>query len=293
MMSVYINDFLNISTGEGLEFKNFIELLSLLEGNKKVMRLVVRKNLYQKLIMIFDALGIYYLKSTFMLETIWSTNTFDYFQNRIDYQDDLDLDFVLFLGEKKSVKKALDIESNICDDFETAQIYGYPKCCAESYKDITLGKNWIDQFLEDAQKDVYPTYLNRISSIFDPGLTYHYDYFPCSINCKKTSSIVHQNRINLQKYGYSELIPLIDTHLRKSFLQINQNLWLYNEMPLDHHIHDLEGIFFKYLSLDHPIAQFSTPITIQSNNNTTIVTLSNKQTLASTSNKIRWISFNG
>ena len=220
--------FLELLEKEIIEFKNVIEFGALLEGRKDVIRLVLLPNDFFKLKDFFE----YYFpafsikSSTFVMKDVFNTPTFDRFQHRVPSSNDPNGERVVFVGIEKAVNEAWCIEEEGCQDELTANRYGYPQCCGISYKQISKKNLWLDMFLDLPNKfSKFNLLANRFASITSPWLTYHFDYFPCSVKCEKTLKICKLNREMLKRSDLSEFISLIDDHLSGVLIIFEDSVW--------------------------------------------------------------------
>lgn len=216
---------LNLYTEEKIQFKNIVEFCLLITNKKKVIRLVGKEELYTQLKIIANLMAWKCIKSDFMLQTVRSTSIGDAFQIGIDWDNNKHNDFVIYIGEKTAVFEAKTIESDECSALDTARIYGYPVCCGTHYQVISDGRNWIKELFDNAQDIFYDYQSNKIASLFQPYLSLHQDYFPCSIDCVETLTKCHNAENALIECGLSELLPMIKSHLSGIYLLYNDVLW--------------------------------------------------------------------
>jgi len=211
-----------------IEFKNVIEFGAILEGRKEVVRLVMLPSDFAKLKKFFNQHYPEFIikSSTFAMEEVFTTETFDRFQRRIPANRDLNYERVVFVGLERAVNEAWDIEEEGCQNGLTARRYGYPNCCGISYNQISNEKHWLEVFLSSSNKFArFDIITNRFASITSPWLTYHFDYFPCSVECKKTKDICKLNREMLNRSDLSEFVALIDVHLTGVLIIFDDSIW--------------------------------------------------------------------
>ena len=93
-----IMPFLELLEEEIIEFKNIIEFGALLEGRKEVVRLVMLPSDFVKLSEFFNQYYPEFIikSSTFVMEEVYSTATFDRFQRRIPASRDLNFEIAVF-----------------------------------------------------------------------------------------------------------------------------------------------------------------------------------------------------
>ncbi len=235
--------FLELLEKEIIEFKNVIEFGALLEGRKEVIRLVLLPDDFFTLKEFFEhyfpAFSI--KSSTFVMKDVFNTTMeldigwaqFDRFQHRVPSSNDPNGERVVFVGLEMAVNEAWCIEEEECQDELTAHRYGYPNCCGISYKQISKKNLWLDIFLGPSNKfSKFDLLANRFASITSPWLTYHFDYFPCSVKCEKTLKICKLNREMLKRSDLSEFVALIDDHLSGVLILFEDSVWYL-------HLHEL------------------------------------------------------
>ena len=227
--------FLELLEAKIIEFKNVIEFGALLEGRKEVVRLVLLPSDFVKLSEFFNK---YYPEfniksSTFVMEEVYNTATFDRFQRRIPAIRDLNFEKAVFVGSGQAVNEAWKIEEEGCQNGLTARRYGYPNCCGISYTQISNEKNWLELFLSSSNKFArFDLLSNRFASITAPWLTYHFDYFPCSAECEKTKEICWLNREMLKRSDLSEFVSLTDDHLNGVLIIYEDSIWYIHQNEL-------------------------------------------------------------
>jgi hypothetical protein len=208
-----------------IQFKNLVEFSLLLTGKKMVIRLVGKLDLFERIKKISESLNVTAAKSTFMLETIRATNLGDSFQVSTNWDDASNNEFVIYIGTEFATRKAVEIESGECASLDTADVYGYPACCAANYHAISVGKNWISALMENSHSASYDYRANKIASLFDPCLSLHQDYFPCSLDCSETLDKCFAAEQSLIQCGWDEFLPLIRKHLSGVYVYHDDFLW--------------------------------------------------------------------
>jgi hypothetical protein len=212
-----------------------IEFGALLEGRKEVIRLVLLPDDFFTLKEFFEQhFPAFSIKSsTFVMKDVFNTAIFDRFQHRVPSSNDQNGERVVFVGLERAVHEAWCIEEEGCQDELTAHRYGYPNCCGISYKQISKKNLWLDIFLGPSNKfSKFDLLANRFASITSPWLTYHFDYFPCSVKCEKTLKICKLNREMLKRSDLSEFVALIDDHLSGVLILFEDSVWYL-------HLHEL------------------------------------------------------
>jgi hypothetical protein len=159
------------------------------------------------------------------------------------WDDASDNEFVIYIGTESATRKASEIESGECSSSDTADIYGYPACCAENYHAIAGGKNWISALIENSGATRYDYRANKIASLFDPCLSLHQDYFPCSLDCNETLEKCIAAEQSLIQSGWSEFLPLIKKHLSGIYVYHDEYLWFARDYSTS-----IDGIFYGFSS---------------------------------------------
>ena len=218
-----------------VEFKNLIEIGALFEGRKSVVRLVLTPKGVQNVHQFFGCyypdvsirLSSFVLEDVFQMTMLASNRTYvDRFQRRRPARKGTDGERVVFVGMQSAVDEAWTIEEDECLDTLTARLYGYPACCGAAYRRITKGEGWLDSFFgTSAHFASFDLLNNRLSSIVQPWLAYHFDYFPCSAACGETWQINRQNREMLARSDLSEFVELADTHLAAAAILHDGCVW--------------------------------------------------------------------
>jgi hypothetical protein len=134
----------------------------------------------------------------------------------------------MFIGEKHAVDEAREIEEADCSDSDTSRRYGYPRCCGIAYGQyaIAMEGGWIEHYLSHLHGHDYMSFTaNRIASLVQPWLGYHYDYFPCQPGCKESNEINEKNRSMLIKSDLAEFIELVDRHLNAAVVYHDGCIW--------------------------------------------------------------------
>jgi hypothetical protein len=223
-----LHDALILFDERWIEFKNLIEFIMLKRGHKQVIRFVGRSALLKKLKALALKSDLEIMTSQFMLKDVRKSTTFDVFQKHVPWNDQLELDYVIYIGKTNAVRQAKEIEEKECDDQDTANIYGYPDCCARSYDRIQCGENWMKVYLEGDNKLHYSYHLNKIALLFPPYLTLHQDYFPCSVRCNLSAEKVLLAEQLLIEEEMSEILSILRQHLCSLCLLFQDRIWYFS-----------------------------------------------------------------
>jgi hypothetical protein len=268
MHPAILHDALILLDGGWIEFKNLIEFLMLERGHKQIIRLVGKSALLNKLKALALRADLEILTSEFMLENVRESTVFDIFQRHVPWDNQLDLDYVIYIGNSKAVVQAKEIEGIDCNDQDTANIYGYPDCCAESYNRIQEGENWIEVYLERANEIHYSYHHNKMAILFTPYLTLHQDYFPCSLECKLSLEKVVLAEQLLIEEEMTEILSILIKHLSCICLLYQGGIWFFSSSLENNSIgHFSSLICLGYLPLNsESIRKFMCPQSLRVDN---------------------------
>ncbi len=220
---------LDLYLGGRIQFKNLVEFTLLMTERKSVIRLVGQADLLDDMKALGDMLGVSVAKSPFMLNTVRTTSSGDRFQVSVPWSSDSNMEFVIYIGRDKAVASAVGIEAGDCTATDTADVYGYPACCGRNYPLISEGQNWVAALLKNSTGTWHDYRANKIASLFDPCLTLHQDYFPCSLDCAESLHRCHAAERALAESGLEEMLPFIKKHLSGVYLLSDDILWFARE----------------------------------------------------------------
>lgn len=228
MPHLQILPLLKLLESGAIEFKNLIEIGALLQGRKRVVRLVLPSHQVDRTCQFF----MYFYPdlsvrlSTFMLQDAFHMTSVDRFQSRVQFSDEVQGERVVLIGTKSGVDEAWAIEEGECSDDQTSKVYGYPACCGAAYNRIARGYLWFEAFFEKEEPlNSFDLLSNRLSSTVQPYLGYHFDYFPCSAQCAETLSINDLNRKMLLNSDLVEYVRLADEHLSATVVLHRGCIW--------------------------------------------------------------------
>jgi len=224
-------DLLELLHTEWIKCAEFLELLGHLEGCKPVVRLVVDSERRHALLSFFAKAALHHCVSEFHLRTEFSTGIGDTFQ-RIDASRNPDGDRVIFVGASDVTAEAHAMELGGADAVACGRVYGYPACCAASYRAVQDGTPWVIPFLRDISRTSHHGWRsNKLASLFPPHLTIIPDFFPCSIHCPSTAALAEQYEQLLIDAGLAELRDLIAAELQRPLLV--HDGWVYRFEALE------------------------------------------------------------
>lgn len=228
MPNLQILPLLKLLESGAIEFKNLIEIGALLQGRKRVVRLVVPSHQVditcQFFMYFYPDLSV--RLSTFMLQDAFHMTSVDRFQRRVHFSKEVQGERVVLIGMKSGVDQAWEIEEGECTDEQTSEIYGYPACCGAAYQRVAQGYLWFEAFFEKEEPlHSFDMLSNRISSVVQPYLGYHFDYFPCSAQCAETLSINDLNRTMLLNSDLAEYAQYVDEHIYATVVLHHGCIW--------------------------------------------------------------------
>jgi hypothetical protein len=186
-----------------LNAHNFLELVAIWQGRKRVVRLVVTDEMYAQVREFCQELGLVQGHSTRKQAPKICTSTGDTFTVSVDWDDPEGRFFVVLIGQTaEAVQTALECENGEVSFRDFGRLYGYPECCVEAYADIQEGADWIEAYLRRSPPHVPGQVAgNRLAVLFD-GSTLLPDYFPCSLGCAATAELGEQYSRLLQEAGW-------------------------------------------------------------------------------------------
>jgi hypothetical protein len=193
----------------------FIELLSMLTGTKKLIRLVIDADKLTGVHRSVAQSGLHVVVSSQELVTCQGGLNGDKFQKWSSLSGKMPR--ALYISKDQHISELaaiLDMEGN---DASLAGLLGYPECCQKAY-DPTRYQNWW-YWISHAtpSKTSLASIMNRISRLYS-NASYLYDYFPCSLDCRASKQIAGTNRSTLLTHGCSELVSSWDLRQSGEFL---------------------------------------------------------------------------
>ena len=203
-----------------LAFYEALELLALTAGLKQVVRLTGTTRRLNSLAGWLKSLGLGSRVASFHLETVFSTGLGDCFSRLAPEPPAGRQAGVIFIGEPQIAEAAEELERNGCPAGPVAELYGYPKCCAENYEtDIQGGHYWLESFLRGLTGfAAAPWPMNRFGRLFQAGLTALPDYFPCRLDCAASLELSGRYLAMLRDFKLSALVEMMADYLRRPVL---------------------------------------------------------------------------
>ena len=218
-----------------IEFKNIIEILSLIEDRKRFVRLIVADNNKSILEDFCNNFGLLYDYADHYLINKVSNSTMDKFQIKRKIQDIKNkkkFDIPIYISKSKNIiKKIREIDGFDKSSLHKETYYNYPNCCIKNYNKSSNQKklNWIKNLLDTKKSFIkYDFYANRFSSLVNPYLCCHFDFFPCNLSCKAYNAQCKKNISTLNSYADSNFKKLIVQHLKAALIEYKNHIWYIN-----------------------------------------------------------------
>lgn len=213
-----------------IEFKNVIEFLALLTGDKKVVRLVLTREQARQ---VGNALAQYcanidHGSSQYVLREVFRSTRWDSFHERfLKATEDNEDVRAHFFGETRFVSLAVEAEDHAADALTLGTLFGIPECCALAYRDsLNASGKWMQVYMRSLKTmSVVDATANRFSSVFGNQMGFHFDYFPCSFDCQKTLQISRANRERLLHFGFDTLVELADANSKGIAIHLNDHVY--------------------------------------------------------------------
>jgi len=179
-----------------------LEVIALLSGLKKVMRLVVDNKSHDLIVNKLSAFNLYAVRSHWNMKTSFRTSLGDVYTELTDQNDPESSSFVIMVSPKdKTAKEARALEDSSGKKGEIEKLFGYPLCCFRSYRNICKNRDWLEELLNNTKiKEFYPWCANRIAYLFNENSMF-FDYFPCSLECDNTAAISRKMQELAPVYG--------------------------------------------------------------------------------------------
>lgn len=163
-----------------------LEILMLLAGKKRALRLIVNADEYEKSLTLAKLLQLEFHVSSKRVSIVSTPGTGDEY---VDYVSDAPEDskyLICFAKEKKDAEYCAKFETMSTDESKLSlnKFLNYPLCCVTSFLERTPHEDWIGPFLRNTPITTwYPVWTNRLGYLFT-GTMPLYDYEPCSAFCK-------------------------------------------------------------------------------------------------------------
>lgn len=209
--------FLNLYENGLIEFKNVVEFLALLSGDKKVVRLVLTRGQARE---VGRALAQYCPNigqgsSQYVLQEVFKSSQWDSFhERRIKATKEEGDVSAYFFGETRFVALAIEAEDDAADAMTLGALFGIPECCARAYHEsLNASGRWMQGYVRSSKSvSIADATANRFSSVVGHQMGFHNDYFPCGFDCDETLQISRANRERLLYYGFDVLVEVADAN---------------------------------------------------------------------------------
>ena len=178
-----------------------VEIVMLMTGKKKALRLIVYPNEREKVLKLAEILGMKYYVSDKRVAVVATPGTGDEY---IDYVSDApeDAKYLICLAKhKEDAISCAELEAMPSDQSKILlnNLLNYPVCCVESFLTRTPHDDWIKPFLKRTPiANWYPVWTNRLGYLFT-GTMPLYDYEPCSAFCESSLALGQQIKKAFQK----------------------------------------------------------------------------------------------
>ena len=198
---------------------NFLELLGLFMGMKRVVRLVVTEETYSVIAEFCQRNGLIQRHSRNKQAPKVRAATGDTFTVSVDWDDPSGKYFVVIIGQNyNEVCLALDCENRSVSYQAFGELYEYPSCCIEAYADLEAGDEWVSAYLRRSPADQSGSfYSNRLGVLFD-GSTLIPDFFPCRLNCVSAGELGRQYETLLKNIAWHAYVARIKASLSAPIL---------------------------------------------------------------------------
>ena len=178
-----------------------VEIVMLMTGKKKALRLIVYPNEREKVLKLAEILGMEYYVSDKRVAVVATPGTGDEY---IDYISDApeDAKYLICLAKhKEDAMSCAKLEAMPSDQSKILlnNLLNYPVCCVESFLTRTPHDDWIKPFLKRTPiANWYPVWTNRLGYLFT-GTMPLYDYEPCSAFCESSLALGQQIKKTFQE----------------------------------------------------------------------------------------------
>lgn len=226
--------FLEAYANDLLSFTEALELIAATRHHKRLVRLTGLRSRLDALTQVMHKAAIHWRIAPLHLIERFQTPLGDSFASIQKGEPQEGEVGILFAGEPTTVAAAIEVETNGCAATEAAAIYGYPTCCAVSYKQIQHGRFWVDILLNDiGAVTCAPWGMNRFARLFPPYLSILPDYFPCSLRCEGSIALAKAYTKMLSENGeLSGLLVPLEQHLSRPVLHYGGALYQLDCLPL-------------------------------------------------------------
>jgi len=193
-----------------ISFSNINELLSLINGRKRLFRFgAFNSHKIKKVMSIIELLNLKYVVNTSFVNFEVIKETGDKFLN--DKGEKTNIFYWIFASRnEKDLLIASEIEYN--KDIDSINFYyGYPTCCIKAYM-LRSNNNWWNSYIGTYCN----RYTNKIAELFQKP-TFMNEYFPCSGNCNETINNSLLNKLQLLKILGTFFVESVDKSLSRVY----------------------------------------------------------------------------
>lgn len=168
-----------------------IEILMLLTGKKKALRLIIDSKDHAKALNLAKLLKMEYYISPKRVAVISSPGTGDEY---VDYISNAPSDskyLICFAKNKADAERCAQLETMSTSEskIQLNTLLNYPSCCVKSFLKRTPHEDWIKPFLRRSPiVNWYPVWTNRLGYLFS-GVMPLFDYEPCSAFCAESFAL--------------------------------------------------------------------------------------------------------
>ncbi len=196
-----------LRTCPALTRHNFLELLAVFLGEKRVMRLILTNEMYHCVQRFCMQNNLTQAHSVRKQAPSVRSATGDTFTVSVDWDDPRGEYFAVVIGRSRyHVQRALELENRDASFRSFGKLYQIPRCCVEAYEDLERGGEWISMYLSRSPlKEHGSIYSNRLGVLFD-GNTLLPDFLPCGIDCKLTDELGRRYESLLTRIGADEYL---------------------------------------------------------------------------------------
>lgn len=198
---------------------NFLELLGLFAGVKRVVRLVATEETYPLIAEFCQRSGLLQAHSKKKQAPKTRAATGDTFTVSVDWDDPTGKYFVAIIGQNyNAVDSALNCEDRDVSYQAFGELYEYPACCTEAYVDLMAGEEWVSAYLRRSPLgEDGSLYSNRLATLFD-GSTLIPDFFPCRLSCERAKGIGKRYKALLESIAWHEYLSQTEASLSTPIL---------------------------------------------------------------------------
>jgi len=203
-----------LRTCPALTRHNFLELLAVVLGEKRVMRLILTAETYRCVQRFCIQNNLAQDHSVRKQAPSVRSATGDTFTVSVEWDDPRGEYFAVVIGRSRyDVQRALELENSDASFQAFGELYQIPRCCVEAYEDLEQGGEWISTYLRRSSRESHGSiYSNRLGVLFD-GSTFLPDFFPCRIDCRYAEDLGRRYESLLIRFGADAYLKQARTSL--------------------------------------------------------------------------------